>query len=145
MKVTLSKIELPTLYNWGMLQINNFSNTFYRFSVQDGKPVLDPSFFAEQQKYFEQKHQRMDKNSDLYKAIQQLLEDYYVKNIANGEDVLKKTATVVEMKLILNKLMEYADLMDQSLKNCEIERFEKLKKDFDHLVGQLGNVEKRVN
>ncbi|MGY3386770.1 hypothetical protein ACVWZB_004724 [Paenibacillus polymyxa] len=144
MKVTLLKIELPTLSNWGILQINNFSNTFYRFSVQDGKPVLDPSFFAEQQEDPELKHQHMDKNSDLYKAIQQLLEDYYLKNVADGADVLKKTATVVEMKLILNNLMEYADLMDRSLKNYEIERFEKLKKDFDHLVGQLGNVEKRV-
>lgn len=77
MKVTLLKIELPTSKDWGIVQINNFSNTYFRFDIQNGKPVLDTNFFADGIENPEEKHRYLKKDSELYMAIQQLLNDYF--------------------------------------------------------------------
>jgi hypothetical protein len=74
------KIELPKdRYEWGIIQINNFSNTYFRFEVQDGKSVLDDSFFADQIEDKEEKHRKLNLESDLYKGIQKLLDEYFVE------------------------------------------------------------------
>ncbi|MGG1442152.1 hypothetical protein ABE354_08835 [Brevibacillus laterosporus] len=77
MKVTMSKIELPTASGWGMVQINNLKNTYYRFDLQHGKPVLDTSFFADTIEESELKHKYLSKDSELYQAIQQQIEEHY--------------------------------------------------------------------
>ena len=38
----ITKIEMPkTKSDWGVVQINNFSNTYYRFEMLEGKPKLN--------------------------------------------------------------------------------------------------------
>jgi hypothetical protein len=44
--------------------------------MKDGKPVLDTSIFADKLKP-EEKHQSLSKESELYKAVQNLLDDYF--------------------------------------------------------------------
>ncbi|WP_103109482.1 hypothetical protein [Brevibacillus reuszeri] len=79
MGYTILNIEMPKSDGWGMIQINNFSNTFYRFDMVDGKPKLDTSFFADQIENPDEKHKYLSPESDLYKGIQQLLDDYVNK------------------------------------------------------------------
>jgi hypothetical protein len=47
--------------------------------VQDGKPVLDDSFFANQIEDKEEKHRKLNMESDLYKGIQRLLDEYFAE------------------------------------------------------------------
>lgn len=79
MSYKILKIEMPKGDNWGMIQINNFSNTYFRFDMVDGKPKLDTSFFADQIENPDEKHKKLSPESDLYKGIQQLLNDYVEK------------------------------------------------------------------
>ena len=77
MKVTLLNIKMPTRVDYGTIQINNFSNTYFRFEIKDGKPVLDTSFFADQIENPDEKYKVLKKDSDLYIAVQQLLNEYF--------------------------------------------------------------------
>lgn len=77
MKVTLLKIEMHEGTDWGTLQINNFTKTYFRFEILNGKPVLDTTFFADAIKDPEKKHRDLNKDSDMYKSVQQLLEDNF--------------------------------------------------------------------
>jgi hypothetical protein len=74
-------ISLPDNQNeWGIIQINNFSNTYFRFELKNGKPVLDTSLFSDQVENPEEKHKRLSPESELYKGIQELLNDYMSNN-----------------------------------------------------------------
>ena len=65
-----------TRNDWGIVQINNFSNTYYRFEMVKGEPVLDTTYFADQLENLEEKHRDISPHSKLYKEIQQALNDY---------------------------------------------------------------------
>jgi hypothetical protein len=81
MSYKISKIELPASpSDWGIVQINGLSDTYFRFDLQDGKPVLDDSFFANRMKDENEKHRTLDRESELYKGIQKLLNEYFEKN-----------------------------------------------------------------
>lgn len=81
MAVKILNIEIPKTKNdWGIVQINNFSNTYYRFEMINGKPKLDTTFFADQLENPEEKHRNISPESELYKDIQQLLNDYLKEN-----------------------------------------------------------------
>lgn len=81
MAVEITKIEMPeTSFDWGIVQINNFSNTYYRFEIINGVPKLDTTFFADQLEGPEEKHRNISSKSDLYKDIQQLLNNYIKEN-----------------------------------------------------------------
>ncbi|WP_404456912.1 hypothetical protein LG329_19335 (plasmid) [Virgibacillus necropolis] len=81
MAVKITKIEMPeTSFDWGIVQINNFSNTYYRFGMINGKPKLDTTFFADQLENPKEKHRNISPESDLYKDIQQLLNNYLKEN-----------------------------------------------------------------
>lgn len=72
----ITKIEMPKAGEWGVVQINDFSNTFFRFDMVDGKPKLDTSFFADQVEDPNDKHRHLSSDSDLYKGIQQALAEH---------------------------------------------------------------------
>ncbi|WP_077324078.1 hypothetical protein [Virgibacillus siamensis] len=77
MAVKILSLEMPeTRYDWGIIQINNFSNTYYRFEMIAGKPKLDTTYFADQLVKPEEKHRNISPESNLYKEIQQALNDY---------------------------------------------------------------------
>ncbi|WP_404456982.1 hypothetical protein LG329_19480 (plasmid) [Virgibacillus necropolis] len=81
MAVNILNIEIPKTKNdWGIVQINNFSNTYYRFEMINGKPKLDTTFFADQLENPEEKHRNISPESELYKDIQQLLNNYLKEN-----------------------------------------------------------------
>lgn len=83
MAVKITKIEIPeTSFDWGIVQINNFSNTYYRFSMIDGKPKLDTTYFADQVEDRNKKHRNFPKDSKMYKDIQQAL-NVYIKEKEN--------------------------------------------------------------
>ena len=65
-----------TSFDWGIVQINHLTNTYYRFEMIDGKPKLDTSFFADQLEDPEEKHRKIPSDSKLYKDIEQALNDY---------------------------------------------------------------------
>lgn len=74
---TILNINMPqNNTEWGTIQINNFSNTHFRFEMKDGKPVLDTSYFADQVESPEEKHRNLSPESELYIGIQGLLIDY---------------------------------------------------------------------
>lgn len=87
MKVTLLKIEPPVGTDWGLVQINNFTNTYFRFVLEKGKPVLDTTLFADAIENPEEKHKYLSKDSELYQAIQQLIEEHYNEL---GKDQIQK-------------------------------------------------------
>lgn len=68
---------MPTHSNFGLIQINNFSNTYFRFDMKDGKPVLDTSSFADKIDNLNEKQKNLNKDSELYIAVQQLIIDYF--------------------------------------------------------------------
>ncbi|KFM93023.1 hypothetical protein [Paenibacillus macerans] len=75
MKVTITKIEMPTASNWGIVQINNLENTFFRFDVRNGKPVLDVSLFVCN---VQDPNERQEKlGSELHQSIQEALDDHF--------------------------------------------------------------------
>ncbi|MBA9086543.1 transcriptional regulator with XRE-family HTH domain [Fontibacillus solani] len=76
MNVTITKIEMPTNEDWGIVQINNLNNTYFRFDFLDGKPVLDKNFFADAVQNSNEKQRIL--GSDLYQAIQTALEFYFI-------------------------------------------------------------------
>jgi hypothetical protein len=83
MTVEITKLEMPeNKFDWGILQINNFSNTYYRFSMIDGKPKLDTTYFADQIQDRNEKHRNFPEDSKMYKDIQQAL-DVYIKENEN--------------------------------------------------------------
>lgn len=73
---------MPTNNDWGLVQINNFNNTYYRFDMKNDNPSLDTSYFADQLKKTDEKHRSLSPESDFYKQIQQLLNEY-VKRCEN--------------------------------------------------------------
>lgn len=80
--VKITKIEMPkTKSDWGVVQINNFSNTYYRFEMLEGKPKLNTTYFTDQLENPEEKHKNISSESDLYKQIQQLLIEYVKVNL----------------------------------------------------------------
>lgn len=81
MAVKITKIEMPaSIEDWGIVQINNLSNTYYRFEMINGKPKLDTTYFAEQLENPEEKHRDISPHSKLYKEIEQALNDYIREN-----------------------------------------------------------------
>ncbi|MCP1312074.1 hypothetical protein [Paenibacillus tyrfis] len=84
----ITKLEMPQAGSWGILQINEFEKTHFRFDIREGKPLLDTSFFADGVENPQEKHKKMDADSDFYRGIQQALEQY-LKGLERGkEDVL---------------------------------------------------------
>jgi len=82
MKIKITKIEMPKAsYDWGIVQINNFSNTYYRFSLVNGKLKLDTTYFADQLENPEEKHRNISSQSQLYIELQQALNHYIKENI----------------------------------------------------------------
>lgn len=80
MSYKILNISMPKNRNeWGTIQINKFSNTYFRFDLKNGKPILDTSFFAEQVDNPEEKHKNISSESELYIGIQKLLDDYVEK------------------------------------------------------------------
>ncbi len=78
MAVKITKIEMPeTRFDWGIVQINNFSNTFYRFEIINGKPKLDTTYFADQIKEPQKKHRNFNADSQMYKDIELALINYF--------------------------------------------------------------------
>ncbi|KZE78145.1 hypothetical protein AV654_19410 [Paenibacillus elgii] len=72
----ITKLEMPQAGSWGVLQINGFEKTHFRFDIREGKPSLDTSFFADGVENPQEKHKKMDVDSDFYRGIQQALEQY---------------------------------------------------------------------
>lgn len=72
----ITKLEMPEAGSWGMLQINGFEETHFRFDMRNGKPILDIIFFAEGMDDPQEKHRWMNVDSDFYRGIQQALEQY---------------------------------------------------------------------
>lgn len=69
---------MPEKYDeWGIVQINSLSDTYFRFEIVDGKPKLDTGFFADKEGDPEKKHKKLYPESDLYQGIQQALIDYF--------------------------------------------------------------------
>ena len=77
-KYELLKIEMPEVDNWGIIQIKPFKNTFFRFEIIDGKPVLDTSLFANQVEDPSKKHRFLSKDNDIYKGVQILLNEIII-------------------------------------------------------------------
>ena len=73
----IDRIELPSLTDWGILQIKGLGNTYFRFNFEGDRPVLEESYFVDNAENVEDKHQTMSRNSDLYKAVQQQLDAYF--------------------------------------------------------------------
>lgn len=63
--------------NWGMIQIQGLTNTYFRFDLKDGVPILDESFFVDKINDTD-KHKILNKNSTLYKDIQKKLDEYFL-------------------------------------------------------------------
>lgn len=85
MEINISHIEFPeTNFDWGIVQINNFINTYYRFSLVNGKAKLDTNYFADQIENPDEKHRNISPQSKLYKDIQQALNDY-IKEIRHHD------------------------------------------------------------
>lgn len=74
---TITKIVMPTYTDWGILQINDLSNTYFRFDVVNGKPKLDTSLFANQLENPKEKHQYFNAQNELYQDIQRLVNEYF--------------------------------------------------------------------
>lgn len=110
MSYKILKIEMPKddiFADWGIIQINNFSNTFFRFEMVDGKPKLDTSFFADQIENPEEKHKYLSPESDLYKGIQKLLDDYVEQLPVKIRESLKCESCNTE--LTANMEIEYSN------------------------------------
>ncbi|WYP24769.1 hypothetical protein NSQ54_10510 [Alkalihalobacillus sp. FSL W8-0930] len=60
---------------WGILQINNLKDTFFRFDLIDGKLQLDTSFFVNKEGEISEKD--LSEESQLYKDVLQALNEYY--------------------------------------------------------------------
>lgn len=77
----ISKFEMPKASDWGTFQIDNLINTYFRFEMKNGEPVLEASFFVDKAELPpEEKHRRMDKKSKFYTDVQQLLNEYITNN-----------------------------------------------------------------
>lgn len=140
LKISLLKIEKPTGSDWGIIQINNFVNTHFRFDVKDGKPVLDTNFFAEQVENPNDKHQKMSKDSELYQAVQKLLDEIYDEEI---KSMKKQQAEVNERNDLLAQLQNFNDLMQDAIDRLDLEKYQKMERDFNYLIGKLEYVGKR--
>lgn len=142
MKVTILKIEMPKGFDWGLLQINNFNHTHFRFELKDGKPVLDATFFVDNKEPYLKNHV-MEKDGDFYLSIQKLLEEYVAG--LNLMDVKKEMAFVTEKRVKLDNQIERLTLMEHAIQQMDRELLNKLKRDFEHVQGQIDYVEKRIN
>lgn len=139
MKVTLLKIEKPTGSDWGIIQINNFVNTYFRFDVKNGRPVLDTSLFAEQVENPNNKHKKLDKDSELYQAVQKLLDEIYDEETKNMKN---QQAEVNERNDLLAQLHNFNDLMQDAINKLDLEKYQKMEQDFNYLIGKLEYVGK---
>ncbi|MFF0828717.1 hypothetical protein ACFYU8_18070 [Brevibacillus sp. NPDC003359] len=140
----ITKIEMPKNDEWGKVQINNFTNTYFRFELVNGKPKLDTSFFADQIEDPNEKHKRLSPDSDLYKWIQQLLEDYVEEFPVINMDFQKQLAYITERRRLVEQLLRYVELIEDAVKSKDVERVQKLQEDFDYLLEQLEYVGKRI-
>ena len=72
----ITKLLMPDDVYWGRLQINNLTNTHFRFYLMDdGNPMLDTSFFVNTSDT--DKHRPLDPTSEFYQGIQRALIDYF--------------------------------------------------------------------
>lgn len=78
MKLTLSKINLPQGLNWGIVEIVELEKTYFRFDIKNDQPVLDTSFFTEKVEVG-QKHFDLEKGSELYQSLQDILDVYFTE------------------------------------------------------------------
>lgn len=77
MAVRITKIEMPaSIEDWGIIQINNLSNTYFRFEMINSLPKLDTTYFADQLENPKDKHRDISPYSKLYKEIEQALIEY---------------------------------------------------------------------
>lgn len=76
-KYKISKIEMPeSVMAWGIVQISPFINTNFRFSMVEGKPILDTSYLADQGEDPNKKNEKLSPESEVYKYVQKLLDEY---------------------------------------------------------------------
>ncbi|TWL14595.1 hypothetical protein [Bacillus licheniformis] len=84
MSYRITKVEMPENFDdWGIVQINNLSDTYFRFGIVDGKPKLDTSFFADKEANPDKKHKNLSPESELYKGVQKALDEFIAK-LTNG-------------------------------------------------------------
>ncbi|MBM0064954.1 hypothetical protein [Alkalicoccobacillus gibsonii] len=75
-KCKITNIEkTEKIDEWGILQINNLKDTFFRFDLIDGKPQLDTSLFVNKEGEILEKG--LSEQSQLYKDVLCALNEYY--------------------------------------------------------------------
>ncbi|NUJ19349.1 hypothetical protein FKN04_22720 [Bacillus glycinifermentans] len=90
MSYRITKIEISeNIYDWGIVQINNLSDTYFRFHFVNGNPKLDTSFFADKEENPDEKHKNLFPESDLYKGIQNALNDLEYRIVGESPDGTK--------------------------------------------------------
>lgn len=76
----ISKLEMPkNNLEWGIVQINNLSNTYFRFELINGVPKLDASVFVDNIKEPDEKFRTLSPEGELYIEIQRLLKRHFDK------------------------------------------------------------------
>ncbi len=58
-------------------------------------------------------------------------------------DIKKQRAFLKERRNLLNNLLEYVELMEESIQSEDSEKLEKMKRDFNYLLEKFEFVEKR--
>jgi predicted transcriptional regulator len=132
-KVELIKIEVPTSSDWGMLQVSNFPKSHYRFDIQGGKPVLDTNFFSDAEPDPDKKHKHLQKGSDFYNTIQQLLNDHY----ASLGDFKQEEESNTKRRELLEQLLFLVDEMKEAVDRLDRDKYARLEEEFNNLSVNL--------
>lgn len=59
-------------------------------------------------------------------------------------DFQKQHALITERRNLVQQLLGYVELIDEAVSSEDADRVQKLQRDFDHVLGQLEYVGKRV-
>lgn len=82
-KVCIFKIlnvDMPKAIGmYGIIKISIFNNAYFRFKMEKGNPTLDTSYFSEDIK----EQIPLSPESELYKEVQQLINEYVAKEKNN--------------------------------------------------------------
>lgn len=70
-------VNYPDDKNWGTFQIQDLSNTFFRFDYKNGIPIIDDSLFVN--KPGDTQHLSLSPESGLYKGVQKALNEHLSK------------------------------------------------------------------
>ncbi|PLC14022.1 hypothetical protein BV582_20840 [Bacillus paralicheniformis] len=86
MTYRITEIKMPEKDDeWGIVQINSLSNTYFRFEIVDGKLKLDTSFFADKEEDPEEKHKELKPDTELFKGVQKALDELEFSGICRQE------------------------------------------------------------